>query len=476
MTSVDHQSNLKEDFLFITGLTLVTLVLYRGILNTYAYTDVYEYLLNGGNDNFINVFFQHGRMLYGIFNKLLFTTFTTVEEARFIRLVGLTGGILFLWAGYFLLRQYRWEPWMAALIMALFATTPSFGIIVSWGATYQIPWGLLCGLAAGILATRKLNILNITGSIVLGVCALMFYQPSYTIFIIPVFLSWLRYADLKKLLIPLSVFAATFLVYLLTFRLILEASGLTPTERSSMDFNMLTNLVWFFDGPLRQAFSYNLLFLPNFWKNLLRILLPVILILVYIRHFEVNVSRKTILHILFLILFLVLSLLPNMMSGEKWISFRTMPTLFLILSILMGIAIGRIREKRLRFISGILLLVVCYVAGQYNIRSGFMEIQQREYMVIRQALENLPTGTEKITILPADMKLLEDHDVLERVVTDEYGRLSTPSDWVPVPLVQLILRETGKNLPVEIIERQGVHPGAHLLDVGKSYLNESEND
>ena len=464
------------------GILVFTCILYRNIFITYAYTDVYEFVLNASNSNFIDVFIQQGRILYGFFNKILFTNFNSIEYIKFIRLISLLGGILYLFCLTKVLLKYNFPFIFSLLVVLLFATTPSFNIIILWSATYQVSWGMLLSLLAGYIALEhRHSIAYFLLSIVLGLVALNLYQPSYTMFIIPSFLFWIKEGEINGFLRPLAIHATTYIFYFILYKFYLSVFDLLPVGRGGIEYNLFYGFLWFIKGPFEQALSYNFIFAPKFWLNLTRIVLLLIITMASFKIVKDNFG-KTIKTNLFRFLitgvFFVLSMLPNILSADKWISYRTMNTLCLLIVIQLTIILSNKPFNSNKYylpIFTFFFLSVSFLTANFNINNGFISIQEKEMRSVASALSAHVGDIQKnIFYIQPDIKILVKNDIIERVVTDEFGRLSSSSDWVPKSMIKLLLPENSGRIRPYVDQIQ--EKNYALIDIGKEYLRVIDND
>ena len=128
---------------------------------------------------------------------------------------------------------------------------------------------MLLSLLAGYIALEhRHSIAYFLLSIVLGLVALNLYQPSYTMFIIPSFLFWIKEGEINGFLRPLAIHATTYIFYFILYKFYLSVFDLLPVGRGGIEYNLFYGFLWFIKGPFEQALSYNFIFAPKFWLNL----------------------------------------------------------------------------------------------------------------------------------------------------------------------------------------------------------------
>ncbi|MEQ8926412.1 MAG: hypothetical protein RLO81_11400 [Fulvivirga sp.] len=471
-------NSITKEIFYVSVFTLTLLaLLFWNIIATYAYTDSYEFILNAHNENFINVFIQGGRLLYGVLIKSIFVTLASVESLKYVRLVSFFGGFALLITLYRVLKFYNIKSIYALSIIVLFACCPSFNIIIIWSATFQVTWALLLALIAGFLAVEFKRVAAVTGSILLGVVALNLYQPAYTFFIIPVFLKWVASKDGKLLIMPLLVHVITYALYYFIYKAYLYGFDLSSLGRSGISLKFLEAITYFFTDLFEIAARSNLIFAPKFWRGFATTLV-IALMLFY--HFDFNTLNKkyyskVINNLIVVLGFLIVSMLPNLISDEKWVAFRTMNTLFLLVIIHIVFGLRKVLKNyhhKLQLTLLIVIMIGSFTSSYYNINRGFIAIQTAEFSIIKSKIAAASHTFSQIYIKPATMNALPDMGYIKRVVTDEYGRFSSSSSWVPIPIVKMALGQEERGaIKVEIYQDQIVSKNELLIDIEKEFKN-----
>lgn len=492
LRSASQTPGIKRHWAYLIIFAIILLLFYP-IFESYAYTDVYEFLYHAHNDNFIHVFIQGGRPLYGLLNKFLLTSISTVDQLQWLRLFGVAGLGLTVFLFFHVLNRFLLSKSSALLCSLLFLLTPSASITGLWVGTYQLGWGLAMALWGGYSmvialtnAESKKMWLMILSGVALGLLSLLTYQPAYTAFIIPGLIYLLKKVDLKKTIYFLGVYFSLYAVYYVIHNLILKLTHLQPLARTGLTDDPIGKLFWFFRWPIKMVYEDNFIFYNAAWQKLT---VAVFFLLTLIAVFYLilnNKNRITIsIAIIGIIAFLFSSYVPNLLSSDNWVSYRTLSTLFMFKWVLVFFALNEL-QMRYRFT----LLIVSvfsflFIANAwYNINEGFVSIQADEFKVIKNEVDRLiPQMEEKdqlVFIMP-DFEFLVKQDRVSRVVSDEFGSLSTSRNWVPMPIVKQVLREKNeteleKSLKVIMImssERTKLseYPGAPVLDVEELMLH-----
>lgn len=421
---------------------------YHGILYTYAFTDDYEFLLNASNENFLNVFIQGGRPIFGLVLKWAFITFDSLQELKFIRLFGLFGAFLLTNVFYIFLRKSGFTILFSLLASLLLISSPSFGIKIGWTLAYAKPYFTIIALLSGVLITeyiKKQSITLLICSILFGVSVLLLYQPLYTFSLIPLVVYWIKNPDLNKRFILkfLLLHIIIYVIYFFIYKFSLYYFDLQPLGRTGIDITSLFNKIeWFWADVFKRALVYNFIFAPNAIQWIIRV--TIFLSIIYILWFK---KKNYLINFLFLLIVLHLSMLPNIVSSDSWVSYRTMGTLISVMVLLMVFAIDNIGHNKMKRVAGTFIMLVMICMAFYNFNFGFIKIQKNELSMVKSELHRLKYPTELFFVQPP-VDFMKKEGYLKRVIGDEYGRLSSSSDWVPDPMVKLLYKTQNKDISV----------------------------
>lgn len=326
---------------FIIVLLVIAGFLFYGIFRVYAYTDVYEFLYHADRDQFINVFVQGGRLFYGILNKHLLVETPSVQALSWLRLFGVGGLILAAIVLYHVLKRYLFDSLTAGLCALFFMLTPSASITGVWVATYQVGWGLAIALLAGCFATeffetsewkKKVGFLLL--AIALGVFSLMTYQPTYTAFIIPQLLLFLRAPGWKKTVGFFAVYFFIYIVYYAVHLMMLDVFNLNALSRTGVTDEPLKKLQWFFRWPLKMVLEGNFIFYRNGWLKLVAVVFSAVSLAGVFAVIRTQANALRMIVVIGLGVFLLGTYIPNLISSDNWVSYRTLSTLYIFTLVL----------------------------------------------------------------------------------------------------------------------------------------------
>ncbi len=159
----------------------------------------------------------------------------------------------------------------------------------------------------------------------------------------------------------------------------------------------------------------------------------------------------------------IISYLPNIVSAEKWPSYRTLITLGPLMGMYFFFAMkGYLSTAASRYVKiffTVFLSVVVLASGfiaQRNVKEFFIEPQLKELAFIRERLLSKDLSTLKKIYFVA----LRWNDSMAPIVRfDEFGLPSTSQPWVQIRILPLLISELSDkkiNIPVEIISLSDV--------------------
>ncbi len=464
-------------------ITLTGLLLYSGITKTYAFTDAYDFVYSADHPDFIKVFFQGGRPIYGFIMKWSYLAINGIEELYILRILALIFAISF--SGYFFSYMRRegnnvYESLFVALIVLL---SPSLSIKILWSVIWILPLVLWISFYSGVSLVnyqRHGKVLDLVVAIIGGLVVLLTYQPLFTFSIIPLFLNWIKTKDFKELVKLGLIHLSLYLIYFLIFKFYLRFLDIPSLERAGISTNIFERMQWFITGPLIKGFTWSLFFVSSGFRWAIRAIIIIGLIWSVMSYSKLS-FKYFLINSIILFLFLLGSYIPNILSSDSWMSYRTMDTLLLIpiLSIWFSIKKSRVSDLSKKVIYA-LFLFFSFAMAFFNINRGFIDIQVAEYNAVNKKMASLDENTNTLLFIPPPLKLVQDEKILKRVITDEFGRLSSSSTWVPEPMTRLILRSNGKNesLKLFVMESDKEIMNNHnrvTIDVGSLFLEEIKN-
>lgn len=448
-------SALKKEYIY--GLVILLLILlYYPILNTYAITDAYEFFWSAKrNLNFIHVFIQGGRPLSGIAFAYLFQWADYISDLKYIRIIGFAGNILFLLYFYNYLTRQNFPNVLVPVALVFFLTvSPFITISMGWTALFQGGWAMLAALLSAkfILNAEdqfydRKKLANYFTGIIFGLISLMLYQPSMTLFIIIIFLSYTKDHNLRKYIKTAGVYLVIFTLYFILFKLSLWLTDLPPLDRSGINFDIFYKLKWFFGTVLWKSASLNLILMRSSYQNLFRIFLILLFLGGIIKYIIYNGFSDHILTYFFVVIATyIFAYLPNIASMDNYISNRSLGTVVLLNAYFFYKGLAFLIPSRRGFqLATVFFILLFCVFGFINIRWGITKIHSTEYAILYKAtadiFKNNSNGPVKqISIIQPSPNFLQEYKFIKRS-GDEFGLLSNSQEWTTKPMFLGIVEE-----------------------------------
>lgn len=430
-----------------------------GILKDYAFLDANEYIWTAyRNLNFQNEFIQGGRPLLGIICEYVYGTLCiNISDLKWIRLLSLTGGVLFSIQIFSFLLKLKMKIFESALFSFLILTIPSFSVYFGWSATFEIPFLLNINFFAGLVLLKSFNRkknrnINYLIAILLVVISLCIYQSAVTIFLLPLIFSFIltKNFSIKNVISILIFTCITFSIYFIVFKLSLHWHGLAPTNRTNIDLLKL---------PLR-VMRFYLKEMRMLVKGSGFLILPVIFSIIGTLSFlgflnSLYKKRKEtpqfLLFFFWIILVLPLTYLPNLISADKFICSRTIAPAAILILFYQFNFFRQLSEKSktMRGLSLILALSVI-ILGSINLNIYITQIRHKEYNALKTTFNKVPLdNTKEIFFIKPKNEFLQDFNFYKYESADEFGYISSSRLWVPEPLFNQILMERLDSLGLE---------------------------
>lgn len=486
---------LKSNYTSVFILMLLLWFLFKGIMETYAYTDGYEFIWNGSTTNFITAFIEQGRAVSGWFNSLIYPHIHHVSDLRYLRIFNLI--CLFISAVLIHRILYRNNINMlhSLVIVIVFLCSPFSSIVIHWEAASSCIWGYPVALFAGELvfnallnqeniSTKRFNY-QVYGGSLLGIISLFIYQPDYTAFLFPAFIYFISGKERKIIWKFLLRHLVIYGVYFLLFKLQLNQLHIPPNDRAGFAFSEYKPL-WFINNAFFMSLHHVFIFSSI---EIIKIVGVISLLLLgyYIFTKTKLTSNNKLSFILMLSMFYLLAYFPSLISVDNSVSYRTMGTVTLLSSTLLICSIINLPLKSIY--TDILLLVIpfIFIATAYQNNKKFTDVNCKEYQAVKSVMqEKLKNGFPKgVLVIMPEEKFLVNQKLIASVVTDEFGKLSNSVNWAPKYFVmQLIYELTNDRLKAESVEVTNykradlpadsiVCKNDWILDIEQIYLSKS---
>jgi hypothetical protein len=410
-----------------------------------------------------------GRPLAGALDQVVIGAAGTIDNLRFVRLLGVAGIVALACLLHWALVRAGFTRLLAALATVLACSTPAFLVYGSWAVLFNAPWAALLGAGASMLAVaaldvpRRLAVDQLATAATLLVAALLVYQPAameFWVFLAIALAGAVGDPVRARRLVRAhaAVAAVAFAVAFVVAKIAVHVVGSSAPNpaRLGLTHHPVGKLGWFLHGPL--YWSLNLFKLaPSPWLAAVVAVVAAGGIVLGLR------QRRSPMRLLLVtgLALVPLSFLPNLVVAENSPTYRVLPALSSLIALYacfgaIGIWLAlrdRVRPRvgRATLVAaerGALALAACVVAtgavtAAGHVTSLFVLPQSTELRLIRSQVAALPAGVSRIGFVETPYF----DSMSSFVAVDEFGVPSSGRPWSLEPAVLLILREEGRLPP-----------------------------
>ena len=487
--------------LYVTQTVCVILlffIFWPVFFGNYAYTDeAHQLWHNDDNSNFI-MFFEQGRGLTGLIIKKLFTSFTTISELKWIRIISFAGWVLAVMVWNVVLNSWKKifnlnEHWVFFLSVCLPGSI-SVAIAIGWASCVELFLAFILGLVSGHLLVvdiygkkeKRISPVKFTVVVILALGSLSLYQPMFGAFLLPFFLHHMnnRYKKIDRVTYwGIGSYLAISLLYYILFKYSLTLYGIGAGDRTALSLQPLEKISFFFSQPLAQAFSFN--FLYNMHGIFSQAFYPLMFATWLFSVFAFDKEQKLLYKFAYIgrvLLLMMLIYVSVLMPKENFASYRTMLCLnlagtMLLVDVIMRLAKNSKIKNIIPYLAGGIVVIVAWC----NFNLNYSRPLNKEYQAIHTYFQQHydSSKTTVYFVRPKDdlFKTLYNQNVYK----DEFGLPSGHKDWTPEPLIkQMIFESTGDrekakqtaiiNLAFEERDNAKAEAGSLIIDEEKILL------
>jgi len=421
---------------------------------------------------------SQGRPLYGLVLEATFGELEGLDDLPLARaLTAVAVGVVSLlgWAAF---RRAGWTATGSFAFAALLSVLPAAQIDVSWAVCFPHVLAAVAGMAAFLVADAE-RWRRRAGGAVLVACGALFYQPHALLYVAPVAAGLVARrhepvaARARWLAVHLTVLASG-LVLAFAVMQALFASGLAaPSHLWAFDLDPLAKLRWFLDQPLHNALALIVLRDETrdpstaYWCMVAGVAAAIAVAVVgELRRGGVRAAAFLVLCVAGLA---IASFAANLIAEERTPKYRTLWALGAVCTAFaaQGLAtLGDALPKHVGRHLATAAIAALALAGVPLARSQTYELiaepQERELALVEQSLR-LPLLRDDPSMFvirprPGDT-------IAPLRFEDEFGSLSSDSDWVPTEMLKAVIEERAPSLcdaprPCRITTGLSVPPGA----------------
>jgi hypothetical protein len=349
------------------------------------------------------------------------------------------------------LLRLHWPPWTSALLGALMAVLPAAQVIVSWAICWPHLVGGLCSFAA-FLVGQKGGAVRSAAAVSLLVTGILIYQSHVFFYFVLVAAGLVTYQD-KTLKWRIRCLIKHFL----TMGIALAASygimqGLYAADvfkQSSLvviENEPLAKLHWFIAGPLRNALA--LIVLNDAEKGMavafimMAVITGGVILVGGWDKWKTGGWREGLFWAVSLSVLLMGAFTANLVSMQRWSTYRTIYALTGVLLVFFVLGLQALasrlpnrREWLAPAVLGLIFLTGLPLA-RVQAYTLFALPQQEELALVEEGAKRLALLDRGTVFI---IRPTIDHTCAPQRYSDEFGTLSTDSDWAPKEMLKLLL-------------------------------------
>ena len=412
---------------------------------------------------------SHARPVYG---WLLQKSFKHIDHIRDISMARLIGsvclGLVSAGTCAILFSMFGWSLVTAACVGALLALVPTAQVIASWGILWAYTVSALLSMIAFAIAENAFR--DSTTSLArrlipVGVASLLIivsawnYQPVSLFYLVFVSVKvvrrgqWAERASRVRLIKHLLLLGASLLTAYVLIRVSFAADLLPMSKRIAFDPDPLGKLVWFARNVVPNALA--LLVLNDFqgrtapYYQIAATIMGLLLIAGGVLVGKRRGWRESVFWFSSLLVLSIGAYSINIIASERWSSYRTIFPLIGVILIFLAASMEVLGEaipvvKRVRHYLGLVVVVAAVFLARRQTYELIAVPQNKEYRLVERESKKLDLARDQRVYVITPTPALAPAPL---VYSDEFGSLSTDSDWVPKEILKLIFYEKFPALP-----------------------------
>ncbi|MDS4071387.1 MAG: hypothetical protein RKO24_17380 [Candidatus Competibacter sp.] len=401
---------------------------------------------------------SHARPLYGLLLQHSFERIDSIQGLEWLRLTGTVGLGLVAATLFGLLRRLGWDLAGAAFTGAMVSLAPSAQVIASWatGWPYAVAALLsLGGFALADLVGERWKKGGRTGAVLLVAASALIYQPSSLFYLVGIAAAlprqrgWSLEYNLRWAGAHLAIVFAGLAAAFLAMKVLYAVGVFEASPRIAFERDPLGKLWWFLREPLPNAISIFVLnddkratwgaYLTGIWAALLLLLVGLGI------EWRRGGWRAGGFWLILLAVLLPTAFGVSLLAAERIPVYRTVFALTSVLLVYLALSWNNLcslagHMGRFIALAGYAVALTAAIAGARVHAYSLIAIpQEEELRMVEQAAERVVSRDR-----PARLYFVQPtpgHRPAEISYYDEFGALSTYTDWMLMEMFQQMMRE-----------------------------------
>ncbi len=431
-------------------------------LSRFGYEDDYLQLVAARWSDYslwFNDMAPEGRALYGILILSAWSLAGSIENAIWLRIIGVFGVIVLSISTYWCAVRRFEVPRLSAICLATMPLlTPSLAIVSFWAVTAPFPWAATLSLFSGwlsLFAWEKWvpRWIPLLCSSVLLLIAETIYQPMAGFFLIPVAMEILICGSreaLGRAFRALAHFGIVLVIYLVCYKLtvILYFSESARVARGDGFGDFLGNLEFFILRVLPFIASWWFALISNAWIMGAKISVLIGVLCWTVVQFRRNGFLMTVVACVLLFSAVIASAAPVIASGT-YAPYRTLAVTSALLILVAGIGLYKLAPFwiSLKSFFSLCMVISASLLARHVTTVMVIEPQKEEYLALQQWLE-LADLREIPVIITAIPPSVPSHGY---ITIHEFGRYSSNTPWALADMLRAMIPDAINLNPTPLI-------------------------
>lgn len=476
-------------YLLMTVIFVSPLVAYWStIFHYYGLRDSYSNLREAHEEpgKLIQFCASHARPIYGWLLEVTLRRIDSIQQLQWIRMISsiMLGAVSLLVFRLFI--SLRWPVGMSALFALWLGLIPSAQVIAGWAIGWPYSLATLVSIWAFLLSEKTISedartwigLSRLAASLALLVIGALIYQPNVLFYVVPMAAALVvdRGTDVRSSVRWALCHALNLSAGLLFAFAAIQITYLTGTfhrsARVAFEDNWGEKLDWFLKAPIPNALS---LFVINDDHHYDReAFLAGALIAGLICCFGTYVEwrkrgwMRSLLWLAALVCLPIFAFAINLLAAERYATYRTIFALtgvllcFLLASLRSALSPVRPGIKR---IGGVILIAAAMLISHRRAYALLAVPQGNEWRLVLNGAEKvrLEEGRPRIFIIEPTPDAISTRTVYH----DEFGSLSSNSDWVPKEMFKRAMHDLHPD--VQHLDKRYIFSSGPQLPSGKQF-------